>query len=372
MIEPVPEPNREPGIEPAPAPAPTPVPTSGWIVPEVRLVGPAPGYAFAGFWRRFVAYLVDWLILAVPLGLLAVPLFNNLDSIDLRAFVSSLTYDPVTRQYIADPAALARLEAGLDKLLAQLLLVAIAALVVQFLYFGVFWSSRSATLGQELLGVQVRDEATGSRISFGRGCLRYIGYLVSAFFFDIGFIWIAFDGRKQGWHDKIASTVAIRQTGPRTRPFPYWILAIVIVFAVIGGAGFSVAVDRAASIIPPVPGSGAGIAPENEPPLGTIWFGLSYDESDFSLTGQSTTFPRATSVALVASLNREIHYGEVVSTYTLFAGGDRLISTYRFPDEGSVLAQYTDENVLNCTCALTFEIRDSNGAVLARGTILLT
>ncbi len=37
--------------------------------------------------------------------------------------------------------------------------------------------------------------------------LRYIGYFLSALPLDFGFLWIAFDARKQGWHDKLASTV---------------------------------------------------------------------------------------------------------------------------------------------------------------------
>jgi uncharacterized RDD family membrane protein YckC len=31
--------------------------------------------------------------------------------------------------------------------------------------------------------------------------------------FFLGFIWVAFDKRKQGWHDKIAGTVVIREDG---------------------------------------------------------------------------------------------------------------------------------------------------------------
>jgi uncharacterized RDD family membrane protein YckC len=57
----------------------------------------------------------------------------------------------------------------------------------------------------------VRNERDGSRISFARGCLRYLGTLVSIYVLYIGLIWAAFDARKQGWHDKIAGTVAIRR-----------------------------------------------------------------------------------------------------------------------------------------------------------------
>ena len=51
--------------------------------------------------------------------------------------------------------------------------------------------------------------ADGTPISFGIAFLRAVGYLVSGALFNLGFIWVAFDKRKQGWHDKIAGTVVI-------------------------------------------------------------------------------------------------------------------------------------------------------------------
>jgi uncharacterized RDD family membrane protein YckC len=57
-------------------------------------------------------------------------------------------------------------------------------------------------------GLQVVS-ADGAPISFGIAFLRAVGYLVSGALFNLGFIWAAFDKRKQGWHDKIAGTVVI-------------------------------------------------------------------------------------------------------------------------------------------------------------------
>ncbi len=39
---------------------------------------------------------------------------------------------------------------------------------------------------------------------------RYLGYFASTIPLCLGFLWIAFDKRKQGWHDKLAGTVVIR------------------------------------------------------------------------------------------------------------------------------------------------------------------
>ena len=59
-----------------------------------------------------------------------------------------------------------------------------------------------------LLGLQVVS-TEGGNISYGVAFLRSVGYLVSSFVFCLGFIWIGFDSKKQGWHDKIAGTVVI-------------------------------------------------------------------------------------------------------------------------------------------------------------------
>jgi uncharacterized RDD family membrane protein YckC len=54
----------------------------------------------------------------------------------------------------------------------------------------------------------------GSALDLGRAIARYAGYLVSIIPLFLGFIWIAFDARKQGWHDKIADTVVVKLPPP--------------------------------------------------------------------------------------------------------------------------------------------------------------
>jgi uncharacterized RDD family membrane protein YckC len=57
--------------------------------------------------------------------------------------------------------------------------------------------------------VQTRGEK-GEKMTPGIAFLRWVGYLVSSLFLYLGFIWIAFDGKKQGWHDKIAGTIVVQ------------------------------------------------------------------------------------------------------------------------------------------------------------------
>jgi uncharacterized RDD family membrane protein YckC len=80
--------------------------------------------------------------------------------------------------------------------------------LINIAYFTYFHGSTGRTPGKMLLGLQVVS-VNGGRISFGTAFLRSVGYLVSSIFFCLGYIWIGFDKKKQGWHDKIAGTVVI-------------------------------------------------------------------------------------------------------------------------------------------------------------------
>jgi len=73
----------------------------------------------------------------------------------------------------------------------------------------VFWVKLFGTPGKLLMGCQVVDAASGEPVSVRQGVLRYLGYYVSVLPLGLGFFWIAWDRRKQGFHDKIANTVVL-------------------------------------------------------------------------------------------------------------------------------------------------------------------
>ena len=73
----------------------------------------------------------------------------------------------------------------------------------------VFWLYKSATPGKMICKLRIVDATTGGKLSTGQGIGRYICYYVSAIPLFLGFIWVAFDRRKQGWHDKLAGTVVL-------------------------------------------------------------------------------------------------------------------------------------------------------------------
>lgn len=83
------------------------------------------------------------------------------------------------------------------------------------------WHKLRATPGKMLVGAEVVDATTGETISLKQAVIRYLGYFLSTAPLCLGLIWVAFDTRKQGWHDKIAGTVVVRRKGGRTQPVQF-------------------------------------------------------------------------------------------------------------------------------------------------------
>jgi uncharacterized RDD family membrane protein YckC len=76
-----------------------------------------------------------------------------------------------------------------------------------------FWVARGQTPGKMVIGAKIVDSETGGPISPGKAVVRYLGYFISLIGLFIGYIWVGFDPKKQGWHDHIAKTVVIRKKG---------------------------------------------------------------------------------------------------------------------------------------------------------------
>jgi len=74
----------------------------------------------------------------------------------------------------------------------------------------IFWMYKSATPGKMILGLAVVDEQTGNKLTIGQSFGRYFSYLLAIIPLFIGILWVAWDKKKQGWHDKLAKTVVIR------------------------------------------------------------------------------------------------------------------------------------------------------------------
>ena len=133
---------------------------------------------YVGFWKRVFATIIDTLILVVVIGLIAFAVYG-IQYVRLSSEGRTLMFD----------------------LLVQVLLPALALIV--------FWRYRGATPGKMLISAKIVDAETFAKPSTGQLIGRYFAYIVSCIFM-LGFIWIAFDKRKQGWHDKLAGTVVVQ------------------------------------------------------------------------------------------------------------------------------------------------------------------
>jgi uncharacterized RDD family membrane protein YckC len=75
----------------------------------------------------------------------------------------------------------------------------------------IFWIYRQATPGKMAFGARIVDAATGGKPTATQLVGRYLAYFISAFPLLLGFIWVGFHERKQGFHDMLAGTVVVRQ-----------------------------------------------------------------------------------------------------------------------------------------------------------------
>lgn len=71
------------------------------------------------------------------------------------------------------------------------------------------WHRYGGTPGKRLLHLKVVDARTGAHLRWGQAVLRYFGYIASLLPLGLGFLWVIWDKRKQGFHDKLAGTVVI-------------------------------------------------------------------------------------------------------------------------------------------------------------------
>lgn len=129
--------------------------------------------AYGGFWIRLLAFMIDGLVIGALVGLVAFVAFGR---------------------SVSQTWALPTIETA-----------------VGFVYLTTCWSfiGGGQTLGMRLFGLRVVG-TDGAPIGLGAAIMRWVGILISAALLLLGLIWVAVDPRKQGWHDKLAGTVVVR------------------------------------------------------------------------------------------------------------------------------------------------------------------
>ncbi|WP_421840604.1 RDD family protein [Marinobacter algicola] len=137
---------------------------------------------YAGFWIRTGAALIDSLLILV-----------------IVAPIISLIYGS---EYWLNESFIV----GFWDVVLNYVLPAIAVIV--------FWIYKSATPGKMATRLVIVDARTGEKPTTAQFIGRYLAYYISILPLFLGLIWVGIDKRKQGWHDKLAGTVVLRNKKP--------------------------------------------------------------------------------------------------------------------------------------------------------------
>ena len=154
---------------------------------------------YAGFWVRFAASVIDSILVSAIVGPLLIAAYGRGYFQPYIDFLRSGQVDLLTR-LVAFADASEQYNGTASNLINWLVP---AILIV------VFWMARQATPGKMVFGIRIVDATTMQKPSAGQDIGRYLAYFVSLLVLGLGFLAIAFDKRKQGWHDRLAGTLVI-------------------------------------------------------------------------------------------------------------------------------------------------------------------
>lgn len=149
------------------SPQPTPGPAGG-----------PPREALAGFWIRFLAALVDGILIGIVASVLgAIFGFGAVDPTNMQVVNTSNTLQTILS-------------------------------LAYFTYFHATGAGQS--IGNKVCGIRVLDADNGGPIPYSRSFIRALMSIVSAIPLGLGYFWMLWDKRKQTWHDKVGNTLVVK------------------------------------------------------------------------------------------------------------------------------------------------------------------
>lgn len=154
---------------------------------------------YAGFWLRFVAYIIDYIIIYVVQSFIFVPVLALLGI----SFASQMG----NAENLSEVEELGMIGGMMAVAGATALLTSVIAL----LYWSLMESSKyQATVGKLALGLKVTD-VDGNSLDFVKSLIRNVCKIISGMILGIGYIMAGFTDKKQGLHDIIAGTLVVKK-----------------------------------------------------------------------------------------------------------------------------------------------------------------
>lgn len=156
---------------------------------------------YAGFWIRFVAYVIDYIILSIVNFVVIVPI---LGALGFGFFAAS---EGLQSGELSDEEALGMIATFVSAMGSGALLT----FIIQLLYYTLMQaSSRQATVGKLALGIKVTD-MDGQQLDFGKAFVRELCKILSGAILLIGYIMAGFTDKKQALHDIIPGTLVVKK-----------------------------------------------------------------------------------------------------------------------------------------------------------------
>ena len=155
---------------------------------------------YAGFWLRFVAYIIDQFVIGFAGMILAIPVIIGIAAFGINLISMRNTDDFFNRGGLM----------MIGGIIGLIIIIALISIVMKWLYYALMESSRyGGTLGKMVLRLKVVD-MEGNRVSFGRATGRYFSRIITNMTMLIGYIIAGFTEKKQALHDLIANCLVIR------------------------------------------------------------------------------------------------------------------------------------------------------------------
>jgi len=151
---------------------------------------------YAGFWKRFAAYLFDKILISVVSLIIILPFIGV-----FGAGIGIVSMEGDEEEVLAVIIAA----------LVSYAFIGILLMIMTWLYYALMESSRhQGTLGKMALGIYVTD-IQGQRLTFGRATGRFFAKMISDLTFSIGYIIAGFTDKKQALHDMVASCLVVNR-----------------------------------------------------------------------------------------------------------------------------------------------------------------